>query len=136
MPEAFPDAALRHWYDAVFLEADKRLPNADQLFGIAAECAIKAALVQLPAFAADGTLTKHYREHVDVLWARVPLQGVLHKRFPNLVAVLKPGNQFSDWNVDQRYESDSATDSAVMLRHREAAKRVLGAVSLLGKRRS
>lgn len=136
MPEAFPDAALRHWYDAVFLEADKRLPNADQLFGIAAECAIKSALVQLPSFAEEGTLTKHYREHVDVLWARVPLQGNLHKRFPNLVAVLKPGNQFSDWSVDQRYGSDEAIEPAAMLRHREAAKRLMGAVSLLGKRRS
>lgn len=135
MPEAYGDAALRHWSDAVFLESDKRLPNADQLFGIAAECAIKAAVAQIPSCAAGGVLTKRYREHVEILWDRVPLQDV-HKRFPGLVALLKAGRPFADWGIEHRYEPDSATHPAAMLRHCEAAKRVLGAVSLLGRRRS
>jgi hypothetical protein len=44
MSEVFGDAALRHWQDASLLESNKRVCNADQLFAMATECAIKVAL--------------------------------------------------------------------------------------------
>jgi len=132
MPEAYADAAQRHWADATLLESEKRIPNADQLYGIAAECAIKAALVV--AFAASGRLAPRYFEHVNLLWDVVPVQG-LQKRFPGLVALLKAGNMFSDWEVAQRYESDAAVPEPAMVRHRDAARRILGAAALLGSRR-
>lgn len=134
MPEAYGDAALRHWTDACLLEQNERLPNADQLCGLAAECAIKVAVSQLPSGSDGGKLTKLYREHVDVLWDRA-LTLSLGKRFPTLLTVLKSGRPFNDWSVGQRYEPDDAVGPEAARRHREAAKRLMGAMSLLGTRR-
>lgn len=134
MAEAYREAALRHWSDAAFLHEAKRYPNADQLVGIAAECAIKVALSDLPGCATGGALSKYYCEHVDILWERSALWGV-NKRFPGLLTLLKSSKPFADWSIKHRYEPDSATDAARVQRHMDAAKRVLGAVSLLGMRR-
>ena len=41
----FQGASKRHYRDAELLMANKRIPNAGQLFGFAAECGIKALLV-------------------------------------------------------------------------------------------
>jgi hypothetical protein len=134
MPEVYDDAAQRHWLDASLLEKEKRLSNADQLCGIAAECAIKFAVSHLPGCLQEGKLSKSYRKHVELLWDLVPLQG-LQKRFPGLIAIIRAGRPFSDWSIDQRYEPDSFIHADAAERHREAAKRLLGSVSLLGTRR-
>jgi len=47
MPVDFYDACKRHWNDAEHLFDQKRLANADHLFGLAAECALKAVMVAL-----------------------------------------------------------------------------------------
>lgn len=133
MSEVFDHAAVRHWHDACLLESEERLPNSDQLFGIAAECAIKFALAQMPNCVQAGRLAKHYREHVDVLWDQIPLQN-LQKRFPGLVAVAKANKPFADWSTDQRYEPDASISPAAVQSHREATKRLLGSLSLLGRR--
>lgn len=132
MPEAFAEAAVRHWSDAEFCSADHRHPNADQLYGFAAECALKAALLQLPGCLDSGALQRRYREHVNDLWEIIPVQSV-HKTSATLVALLRlPVKPFADWSVDQRYEPDVAITVDAMRAHRDAARRVLGAVGLLG----
>jgi hypothetical protein len=134
VPEAFDVAAVRHWRDGVLLEGESRLSNSNQLFGFAAECAIKAALVALPGFIdANHELMNRYREHIDVLWDRVHLQGI-QKRFPALVAVLRADNPFHDWTTDHRYAHDEVGAPAARIRHRDTAKRLIGAVGLLGVR--
>jgi len=53
MPTDFRDAAERHFEDAGYLEAGNRPANADHLFGLSAECALKAVmqgLAQLQRF--------------------------------------------------------------------------------------
>jgi hypothetical protein len=82
MPEAYDDAALRHWTDADVLEKALRFQNADQLYGIASECALKVAISQLPE---RSSIPNKYRVHVNTLWNLAPLQS-LQKRFPGLVA--------------------------------------------------
>ena len=42
MSENYTEAALRHWRDAELLKEQNRVENADHLFGVAAECALKA----------------------------------------------------------------------------------------------
>ena len=54
MAEAYADAAVRHWSDAEFFKEDQRLPNADQLYGFAAECALKVALLKVPGCVSSG----------------------------------------------------------------------------------
>ena len=47
MPVNFRDAAERHWADAGYLLEDDRIANADHLFGLSAECALKALMLSL-----------------------------------------------------------------------------------------
>ncbi|NJM10773.1 MAG: hypothetical protein HC889_01610 [Synechococcaceae cyanobacterium SM1_2_3] len=54
--EDYSSAAFRHWEDAQLLAGENRVENADQLYGLAAECAIKKALIELPAFSKNREL--------------------------------------------------------------------------------
>jgi hypothetical protein len=135
MPECFDMAAVRHFRDGNLLNDQQSLGNADQLFGLATECAIKSALVTLPSCLQEGNLANKYREHIDLLWDLATLQG-LQRRFPNLLAILKGlRGSFADWSVHQRYEPDGAITTEVLNRHREVAKRILGSVGLTGQRK-
>jgi hypothetical protein len=134
MPEDYAVAATRHFRDAVLLEESRRVENADQLFGFAAECAIKRALVDLPGFLAGGRLAPAYHKHINQLWGFVPLQNI-SRRYTGLVVVLKGLQQpFADWSTDQRYGPDGVVTGEAMGRHRKAAARVLGSVGLNGIR--
>lgn len=134
MPECFDVAAVRHFRDGGLLSERQSLDNADQLFGFAAECALKSALITLPGCAQQGKLAESYREHVRQLWDLVPLQS-LQRRYRGLFAVLRGLQQpFADWSTDQRYGPDGAVTAEALDRHREAARRVLGGVGLIGQR--
>lgn len=122
MAEAFNTAALRHWRDGVLLEQEARISNSDQLYGFAAECAIKSALSHAPG-----------RKHIDLLWDSIPVQSV-QRRFPGLAAVLRLDNPFRDWTTDDRYAEDDAVSLTALAAHRDATRRLLGAVGLLGTR--
>jgi hypothetical protein len=136
MTEDYKQAALRHWTDACLLEErHKRLENADQLLGMAAECAIKVALVTLPAFSTGGLLSDDYRLHLPVLWNRVQ-HSSLQKQFPKLYALLRDTDPFSDWDVIQRYAPNGLVAPDRIDKHRTGAKRVLGALGILGSRSS
>jgi hypothetical protein len=133
LTEAFESAASRHWSDAEFLMHATRLRNADQLYGFAAECALKCALMKAPGCINDGALLRKYRTHVDELWELIPVQSV-HRTAAGLVALLRsPTKPFADWSVDQRYDAGEAVAETVK-KHRDTARRVLGALHLLGTR--
>ena len=134
MPEDYAVAATRHFRDAALLEESRRLANADHLFGLAAECAIKRALVELPGFRDGGRLAPAYHKHVNHLWDSVQVQSI-QKRYPGLVVVLKGLRQpFSDWSADQRYGPDGGVTGEAVGRHHRAAARILGSVGLTGTR--
>ena len=132
--ENYPVAAFRHWRDAQLLERENRVENADQLYGIASECAIKKALIELPAFVKNGTLSLPYKEHINDLWGKVNLQS-LQKRYPGPYACLKANNPFLDWHVNQRYVVDGAVSLQSMHGHRESAKKLLGVLGFTGQRK-
>jgi hypothetical protein len=134
MPENFADAALRHWHDAQLLEAENRLENADQLYGLSAECAIKKALLPLPGLATQGSLAASFKVHINLLWDRVNYQSV-QKRYPHMAAYLKAANPFSGWNIDQRYSANGSIVQKDMECHRIATSRLLGIIGLSGGRR-
>jgi hypothetical protein len=125
MSEVFDKAAIRHWLDAQQLEQTGRRANADHLYGFAAECAVKVAIIA----ATGSALSDHHRRHIEVLWDRAALQGV-QKRYPTLAALLKLANPFADWSVDQRYDDGAAITAERVARHRTAARRLLGCVGL------
>jgi len=135
MDENFTQAALRHWRDAELLKDQNRVENADHLYGIAAECAIKQALLHLPAFANQGTLQESYMQHIDVLWNKVGHQS-LQRIYPGLLAYLKNGGKpFDDWKVAQRYSADNVISPEKMQAHRTATLELFKSVKLTGSRK-
>ena len=128
----FGEAAKRHWIDALFLRENKRLPNADQLFGFSAECALKAAMVSMGApTKAEGDLSeKRHWQHIDALWAE--FQAFAAGRRGSRVLSALAGftvNPFLDWHASQRYGSDSFSPSGTALdRHWKACRACLVAL--------
>lgn len=131
--ENYSSAAVRHWKDAELLARENRVENADHHYGFAAECAIKKVLVVFPAFSTSGVLNSSYKQHINSLWDKVTHQS-LQKSYPQLFAILKVTNAFSDWDVNQRYFVDGAVTSAALASHKKITSRLLGAVNLSGKR--
>lgn len=122
----YEQAAARHWRDAEELLAIRRLDNADQLFGLAAECALKVALVR-----SDTTIDHDsgLREHINVLWgrARVHMKG---RNNAPLASLLKSSNPFHEWTVAQRYFVTGHVQQATIDRHRRSTVRLLGATGV------
>jgi len=122
---SFSDAAMRHWKDAQTLSEKGRWANASQLFGLAAECALKQALIAtnqvrtLP----DGDIVQgqRARRHVnqelyDEYCQNQPTE--LRRAYP-----MPAQNPFQDWCIDQRYWSDGDVPTEHQMRaHENAAK--------------
>lgn len=134
MAEAFEDAAFRHWKDAEFCKSDGRHPNADQLYGFAAECAFKSVPVKIPVCLTDEALQEKYKKHIDELWDVTPVQSVRESASALAALLHMSPSPFEDWRAAQRYESGEAITLAVVEKHRKAASKVLGAVGLPGAR--
>lgn len=98
----FQNASERHLQDAelLFAQAPKRLANASHLFGLSAECSLKAIAGKIePSARFSGN-----KGHIPGLFPE--LQNVSPKigSNPELVrhiASIQP--QFANWNVSQRY---------------------------------
>lgn len=130
----FWHSATRHWRDAEILfhredvsGSRPSLPGADQLYGLAAECGMKAVLVRCGATTdpATGDLDRRspHRTHLPGLWSAYQtfLQGRGEARY-----CLTEEAPFHDWAVDQRYAAgdDLPSDEAVE-RHRLATREVM-----------
>lgn len=124
MSTDFCQAAKRHLDDAVFLNNNKRLPNADQLYGLAAECALKAVVVGLGAQTdRGGDLTPPFRVHAKEMWVGYEtfLSGRTGQRYLAPLAGFD-GNPFDDWRVDQRYAPAEELSGGSLFRHARAAR--------------
>ena len=124
MSTNYCQAARRHFEDADLLHQNKRLPNADQLYGLAAECALKAVVVGLGAQTdSDGGLTRPLRHHVDRLWIEYEafVSGRTAHRYLTPLARFE-GNPFDEWRVDQRYAPSEEIPPRRLFRHKRAAR--------------
>ena len=66
MKADFLDAFERHWVDAELLFQKERLPNADHLFGVAAECGLKRLMLSFGMPCKDnGPKDINDRKHCD-----------------------------------------------------------------------
>lgn len=131
MAVAYDRAAVRHLRDAVLLQQEKRLPNADQLLGLATECALKVAVVRVRGSTAEGGVRGEFREHVDRLWNLVQVQSITGV-FRQLAPVLRATTPFHDWRIEQRYFDDDCVTPEAVQRHLQATRRVCGALGILG----
>jgi hypothetical protein len=122
MSTDFRDASERHFVDADVLRSEQRAANADHLYGVSAECSLKAVMVALGmATKPDGAPEdRGHKVHMPELWAAFQsfAQGRLASRY---LEPLEHHNPFADWQVDQRYWSRSAILKAATDAHRTAA---------------
>ena len=66
----FADAHRRHWEDAESLFDCGHWANADHLYGLSAECGLKAVMRALGMQVDDegAPIDKEHRKHIDELW--------------------------------------------------------------------
>jgi hypothetical protein len=123
MPD-YRDAAERHWEDAGFLINKNRKANADHLFGLAAECALKAVMLGLGMqLRPDGApVESRHRKHVDSLWGEFCsfAQGRNGAKYAAMVSSV--ANPFSGWNISQRYEHRANINQAIVKKHEKDAE--------------
>ena len=124
MSTDFRDASVRHFEDAEFLlnQPEPREANADHLFGLSAECSLKAVMLALGmAVNTDGApADRGHKVHMPELWAAFQsfAEGRLASRY---LEPLDKANPFSDWAVDQRYWGRAAITAPAPSRHQAAA---------------
>jgi len=110
----YSEAAARHAHDAKFLREHDRLENAGQLFGLHAECALKALLVAHGLKTeADGDISvkgqEGYRKHINVLHPLVSSMSVFPdgRSSNDFVPYMKNLLVFASWDIKHRYYKKS-----------------------------
>lgn len=126
MAENFDEAATRAFEDACSLHdaagptpAPARLGIPDHLFGLAAECALKAilhGLGQLTLVPGKRPLPKRLAVHVDALWSEYVSQVSGRGAY-----IVQATNPFTDWAVGHRYEEHALFSVARLQAHRDGA---------------
>ena len=119
----FDNAGKRHFKDANFLFDAQRYPNADQLYGLAVECALKSMMclhlgAKLNSKDYVELTDKIYSFHIDKLWGEFCslIGGKGAVSFP-----LFSSAPFDDWRVEQRYHNSRSLALPKVENHRNAA---------------
>lgn len=128
MPEDFYDAHERHYDDAEFLYAEKRWANADHLFGVAAECGLKALTEKFKGGALQRAERLHINEPSKPANAWDIFESYRSGHSLSAKFSMPPDNPFLDWDVSQRYASRTNFNQAVVDPHREGADLVMNLV--------
>ncbi|MFF7266665.1 hypothetical protein ACFZCL_41280 [Streptomyces sp. NPDC008159] len=137
----YAHAARRHYEDAVYLENDGRLPNADYHFGFAVECALKSLLLRFtaatmapkklgkpPAKApwVPDAVTGKAREYGHLPWVAADVALLTHGRSAaRLSAALGNLTAFDSWSVGQRYLDGTTVVAADVSQRRTVAREIL-----------
>ncbi|MBF0097621.1 MAG: SAM-dependent methyltransferase [Magnetococcales bacterium] len=118
----FKGAFARHQDDADLLYRHMRWENADQLYGLAAECGLKF-LMQAFGMELEGNAPKlkEDRRHINELWGRYE-----HYQQGRPIYALSSEDPFQNWNVSQRYCVDASFDQARVDPHRAGACEIAG----------
>lgn len=114
----FADAHRRHLEDAELLYDRSRWANADHLYGLSAECGLKA-VVSIHHIPIKGD----YRKHVPDLWSTFEDFARGHSGKAHL-ELLPDGAPFADWSIDGRYANRRDFESGNVAPHRDAARLV------------
>ena len=85
------------------MQEHERLANADHLFGVAAECGLKALMLALGMATKHGIPRQRYHKvHIDSLWDEfIAFTG--GRGGARYALRLDSDNPFCDWRVSQRY---------------------------------
>ena len=119
----FLDAHKRHWQDAELLRSYTRLPNADHLYGMSAECGLKRLMMcfGMPLTPTGGPPPDD-KKHIDEVWGRYEGYRSGHVAGPGYS--LPSVNPFVDWRTEQRYNHQNGFSSSTVDAHRSGAEAV------------
>ncbi len=132
VPSNFAAAGRRHLQDAQALHQQRRWANADHLSGIAAECGLKAILLDflggtrnprgLPTHPSKPS--RHHYGHINVMWSE--LAATSHGRggaqFASLISAPCP---FTGWDVGERYSDGLHINEQRAGGHLSEARKIL-----------
>lgn len=124
----FKNAARRHYLDAELLYDNSRWANADQLYGLSAECILKHIISDLDPNSLDsqtGDFVKKspHRKHFEQQSPSKDLWNHFSINFAGRLAANHPlpnNNEFRDWDIFQRYAHDGCIDQQRTETHRSA----------------
>lgn len=117
-------ATTRCWTDGESLYATARLGTADHLYGLAAECALKAILEGLRIITSAATApVKPFKAHGDDIWQQYVL--ALNGRTQVSLQAPLPG-PFGAWRIEDRYAPDAVFTQTRVDGHRNGAKVAIG----------
>lgn len=122
MKTDFKNAYERHQQDADSLFDRRRYANADHLYGLAAECALKAVMVGLDPNLVDKNgdfLNQTDKKHIDKLWGhfRLFLQG--RNASSLLIHISSSNSPFNKWTVNSRYAHQKTFNKGNVLSHKK-----------------
>jgi hypothetical protein len=100
----YENASERHLHDAelLFVQTPQRLANASHLFGLSAECSLKAIARKFEPWARFSGNKGHIPGLFSELQNISPRIGSNPDLVRNITAIK---SQFANWNVGQRYAS-------------------------------
>lgn len=111
----YDDAHRRHWCDAEILFGKGRYANADHLYGISAECGMKAVMRMLNRSTSQKHVNDLWREFVDCVNKQ---PGEL------LSTAFRDREPFSDWHIAGRYENAKRFQIQRVAPHRDAVQHI------------
>lgn len=114
----YQDAAKRHLDDAelLFSQESPRLANASHLFGISAECSLKAIAQKLKP---DKKFCRK-EGHMPLLFSELCNIAQTSGDLATQINGLKLS--FANWTVNQRYESQSTFQPKIVSKEQSGAK--------------
>ncbi|MCT0223856.1 hypothetical protein [Synechococcus sp. CS-1328] len=114
----FLDAMERHWLDAELLNAKACLANADQLYGLVAECGLKALMLKwgMP-FLNDKPTDRADQKHANGIWDRYET----YRQGQPATFALPATNPFQSWRIEHRYANRADFSTARLQQHQAGA---------------
>ncbi len=134
LPADFLDAMDRHWQDAELLHSSERLANADHLYGLSAECGLKAIMQKLGMEMENNVpRLRDDRKHINSLWDRYESYLSGSSYVSSSLLPWQHHNPFANWHVSDRYASRDHFAGDRLEEHRSGARDVKGLVVSLEK---
>ncbi|OOV34002.1 hypothetical protein BO91_02155 [Candidatus Synechococcus spongiarum LMB bulk10E] len=130
----FRDAMDRHWQDAELLYKKDRLANAEHLYGLSAECGLKAVMQCCLDMEMENNMPpKDDRKHInDGLWDRY--ESYREGRGARFSLPWQDDSfPFEDWNISHRYANRAHFGEDRLKKHRSGAEDVRKLVANLEK---
>lgn len=122
-PADFADAHRRHLEDAELLFENARWANADHLYGLSAECGLKAIMLRLEMDVDDVSgepREPKHKQHLPKLW-RVFENFAREHGGGRYVDLLSGHRRFKNWSINNRYARRRNFQDADVRPHRDAA---------------